>query len=78
MNDLTRALINALQKDLGFLAKGVVVHACGEIEKNDINLKNLKKEDLPILLDHMEKRIAFIKDEITARRIVGQLKDRFG
>jgi hypothetical protein len=75
MNDLTRALIEALQKDLGFLAKGVIAHSCEEIEKND---SNLKKEDLPILLDHVEKRITFIKDEITARRIVGQLNDRFG
>ena len=75
MNDLTRALIEALQKDLGFLAKGVIAHSCEEIEKND---SNLKKEDLPILFDHMEKRIAFIKDEITARRIIGQLNDRFG
>jgi len=75
MNDLTRALIEALQKDLGFLAKGVIAHSCEEIEKND---SNLKKEDLPILLDHVEKRITFIKDEITARRIIGQLNDRFG
>ena len=75
MNELTRALIEALQKDLGFLAKGVIAHSCEEIEKND---SNLKKEDLPILFDHMEKRIAFIKDEITARRIIGQLNDRFG
>jgi hypothetical protein len=78
MNDLTRALIEALQKDLGFLAKGVIAHSCEEIEKNDSTLENLKKEDLPILFDHMEKRIAFIKDEITARRIVGHLSDRFG
>jgi|GEM_PF-4845481 len=78
MNELTRALIEALQKDLGFLAKGVIAHSCEEIEKNDSNLENLKKEDLPILFDHMEKRIAFIKDEITARRIIGQLNDRFG
>jgi hypothetical protein len=75
MNELTRSLAEALQKDLGFLAKGVIAHSCEEIEKND---SNLKKEDLPILLDHIEKRIAFIKDEITARRIVGQLNDRFG
>ncbi|RZN71922.1 MAG: hypothetical protein EF807_01960 [Candidatus Methanolliviera hydrocarbonicum] len=75
MNELTRALVEALQKDLGFLAKGVIAHSCEEIEKND---SNLKKEDLPILFDHVEKRIAFIKDEITARRIVGQLSDRFG
>ena len=75
MNELTRNLIDALQKDLGFLAKGVIVHSCEEIEKND---SNLKKEDLPILLDHMKKRITFIKDEITAKRIVGQLNDRFG
>lgn len=75
MNELTRSLVEALQKDLGFLAKGVIAHSCEEIEKND---SNLKKEDLPILLDHIEKRIAFIKDEITARRIVGQLNDRFG
>ena len=75
MNELTKNLIDALQKDLGFLAKGVIAHSCEEIEKND---SNLKKEDLPILLDSMEKRITFIKDEITARRIVGQLSDRFG
>ncbi|VUT25750.1 MAG: hypothetical protein MOIL_01207 [Candidatus Methanolliviera sp. GoM_oil] len=75
MNELTRNLIDALQKDLGFLAKGVIAHSCEEIEKND---SNLKKEDLPILLDHMKKRITFIKDEITAKRIVGQLNDRFG
>lgn len=75
MNELTRSLVEALQKDLGFLAKGVIAHSCEEIEKND---SNLKKEDLPILFDSMEKRIAFIKDEITARRIVGQLNDRFG
>ena len=75
MNELARALIDTLQKDLGFLAKGVIAHSCEEIEKND---SNLKKEDLPILFDHVEKRIAFIKDDITARRIVGQLNDRFG